>query len=364
MISEHAYAKLNLTLEVIRKREDGYHDLASIIQTVQLHDVLEFSDSETIDFECSDETLAGDDNLVLQAAETLQKVAGVRQGAKINLNKRIPVSAGLGGGSADAAATLRGLNRLWNLGLSETELVEIATEVGSDVPFLVCGGTAIVSGRGERLERLPAPEHGWFVIVSPRHSGVATRHSGATTGHSGATTGHSGVTTGHSGVITRHSDVTTGHSDVTTGHSDVITRHSREGGNPEGLREERATQYSDASKTARMFGMLSPTTHTTGSLTRKLAARMIEKGDCHPTFMFNVFQQLAPHAFTHWQETFEAFARLGASDIVLTGAGPSMFAIAPSKEVGTAWALLAKTRMGCDAFSVGLAPRIEIGADS
>ena len=315
MISEHAYAKLNLTLEVIRKREDGYHDLASIIQTVQLHDVLEFSDSETIDFECSDETLAGDDNLVLQAAETLQKVAGVRQGAKINLNKRIPVSAGLGGGSADAAATLRGLNRLWNLGLSETELVEIATEVGSDVPFLVCGGTAIVSGRGERLERLPAPEHGWFVIVLPRHSGV------------------------------------------TTGHS-------REGGNPEGLREERATQYSDASKTARMFGMLSPATHTTGSLTRKLAARMIEKGDCHPAFMFNVFQQLAPHAFTHWQETFEAFARLGASDIVLTGAGPSMFAIAPSKEVGTAWALLAKTRMGCDAFSVGLAPRIEIGADS
>ena len=322
MISEHAYAKLNLTLEVIRKREDGYHDLASIIQTVQLHDILEFSDSETIDFECSDETLAGDDNLVLQAAETLQKVAGVRQGAKITLNKRIPVSAGLGGGSADAAATLRGLNRLWNLGLSETELVEIATEVGSDVPFLVCGGTAIVSGRGERLERLPAPEHGWFVIVSPRHS------------------------------------------DVTTGHSDVITRHSREGGNPEGLRDERATQYSDASKTARMFGMLSPATHTTGSLTRKLAARMIEKGDCHPAFMFNVFQQLAPHAFTHWQETFEAFARLGASDIVLTGAGPSMFAIAPSKEVGTAWALLAKTRMGCDAFSVGLAPRIEIGADS
>ena len=304
MISEHAYAKLNLTLEVIRKREDGYHDLASIIQTVQLHDVLEFSDSETIDFECSDETLAGDDNLVLQAAETLQKVARVRQGAKINLNKRIPVSAGLGGGSADAAATLRGLNRLWNLGLSETELVEIATEVGSDVPFLVCGGTAIVSGRGERLERLPAPEHGWFVIVSPRHSGVISH------------------------VIPR-----------------VTTRHSREGGNPEGLRDERATQYSDASKTTRMFGMLSPATHTTGSLTRKLAARMIEKGDCHPAFMFNVFQQLAPHAFTHWQETFEAFARLGASDIILTGAGPSMFAIAPSKEVGTC---LGSTRKDAD----------------
>ncbi len=292
MIVERAYAKLNLTLEVLRKREDGYHDLASIIQTVDLWDELVFEESDGVEFECSEESLAGDGNLVVQAAEVLRNEAGVERGARIALRKRIPVAAGLGGGSADAAATLRGVNRLWDLGLSEGELVEIGAKVGSDVPFLVSGGTALVSGRGEVLERLPAPEHEWFVIVTPDVGGLG-----------------SGVT-----------------------------------------------------KTGRLFGMLTPAMYTTGSLTRKLAARMIEKGDCHPAFMYNVFQQVAPHAFDGWQEVYTAFEQLGASDIVLTGAGPSMFGIAPSKEVGTAWALLMKARAGCDAFSVGLAPRIEIGS--
>lgn len=294
MIVEHAYAKLNLTLEVIRKRTDGYHDLATILQTVDLHDTLEFRDNEGIEFECSDASIAGDDNLVVRSAEALRKAAATSRGARISLQKRIPVAAGLGGGSADAAATLRGLNRLWELGLSENELVEIAAEVGSDVPFLICGGTALASGRGEKLESLPAPEHGWFVIVTPRNVG---------------------------------------------------------------------DDDSGLSKTARMFGMLTSTAHTTGSLTRKLAARMIEKGDCHPAFMFNVFQQVAPHTFPNWQKIHDGFAGLGASDIVLTGAGPSMFAVAPSKEVATAWALLSKARMGCEAFAVGLAPRIEVDSE-
>ena len=292
MIVENAYAKLNLTLEVIRKRTDGYHDLATILQTVDLHDTLEFSPGEGIELECSDASILDNDNLVIRSAEAIQKFAGTDQGAIISLHKRIPVSAGLGGGSADAAATLRGLNRLWTLDLSENELIDIATEVGSDVPFLVCGGTALASGRGDRLERLPAPEHGWFVIVAPNDSG------------------------GDDG--------------------------------------------SGMNKTARMFGMLTSAAHTTGSLTRKLAARMLEKGDCHPAFMFNVFQQIAPHAFPGWQKMHDGFAGLGASDIVLTGAGPSMFAVAPTKELATAWALLAKARMGCEAFAVSLMPRIKI----
>ena len=293
MIVERAYAKLNLTLEVIRKRDDGYHDLASIIQTVDLHDELEFVEGDGNEFECSDASLAGDGNLVMLTAKALRDKTGTSFGARIVLRKRIPVAAGLGGGSADAAATLRGLNRLWGLGMSEPELAQVGAEVGSDVPFLVSGGTGLVSGRGEVLERLPAPEIGRLVIVSP-------------------IVGEDG-----SGV----------------------------------------------NKTARMFGLLTPATHTTGSLTRKLAARMLDGHDCHPAFMFNVFQQLAPHAFPVWSEAYEGFARLGASDIVLTGAGPSMFAIAPSKEVGTAWALLAKARLGCEAFSVGLAPKIEVESD-
>ena len=291
MITERAYAKLNLTLEVIRKRDDGYHDLASIMQTVDLYDELEFSESEEIEFNCSDGALSSDDNLVVKAANALRETAEVQQGVKITLTKHIPVAAGLGGGSADAAATLRGLNRLWGLSLNEQQLIDVANRVGSDVPFLVSGGTAMVGGRGETLERLPPPEIGRLVIISPNLS-----------------------------------------------HDD-----------------------SEISKTARMFGMLSPATHTTGSLTRKLAARMMEGGDCHPAFMFNVFQQVAPRAFPDWQAAHDTFTRLGASDIILTGAGPSMFAIAPSKEIGTAWALVAKTRTNCEAFSVGLAPRIEIG---
>ncbi len=290
MIVERAYAKLNLTLEVIRKRDDGYHDLASIIQTVDLHDELEFLENDGIEFECLDASLTGEANLVVVAAKALRDVAGTSSGARIVLRKRIPVAAGLGGGSADAAATLRGLNRLWELGMSEPELAEVAAEVGSDVPFLVSGGTALVSGRGEVLERLPEPEIGRLVILSP------------TIGESGR----------------------------------------------------------ELNKTARMFGMLNPSMHTTGSLTRKLAARKLDGHDCHPAFMFNVFQQLAPQAFPGWREAYEGFTRLGASDIVLSGAGPSMFAIAPSKEVGTAWALLVKARLGCEAFSVGLAPRIEV----
>lgn len=292
MIVERAYAKLNLTLEVLRKREDGYHDLASIMQTVDLWDELSFEEADEIEFECSDESLSGRDNLVVRAAEILRDEVEVGRGVRVFLRKRIPVAAGLGGGSADAAAALRGLNRLWCLGLSEGELAEIGAKVGSDVPFLVSGGTAMVSGRGEVLELLPDPGIDRVVIVTPK---VGEEASGT-------------------------------------------------------------------SKTGRMFGMLSPASYTTGSLTRKLAARMVEKGDCHPAFMYNVFQQVAPHAFNGWQETYQAFDRMEASEIILTGAGPSMFAVAPNKEVGTAWALLMKARTTCDAVSVGLAPRIDIGS--
>ena len=167
MITEHAYAKLNLTLEVVGKREDGYHDLASIIQTVDLYDTLEFIEDDEIALECSDYSIAGPGNLVVKAAEALRQETGVALGARIRLTKRIPVSAGLGGGSADAAATLRGLNQLWGLNLTERRLADIGARVGSDVPFLVSGGTAFVSGRGERMDRLPTPEIGRFVVVSP-----------------------------------------------------------------------------------------------------------------------------------------------------------------------------------------------------
>ncbi len=287
MIVERAYAKINLTLEVVRKRADGYHDLTSVIQTVDLHDVLEFSDADDITLECSESLISGADNLVVKSADTLREVSGCNRGARIVLKKRIPIAAGLGGGSSDAAATLRGLNRLWKLGLKEAELTDLAARVGSDVPFLVSGGTSYVSGRGEQLEALPTPDSGRLVIATPKSP-------------------------------------------------------------------------SSQGKTAQMFGMLTPAAYTTGSLTRKLKARIEIGKDCHPAFMFNVFQSIAPQAFTGWQSVYDAFARLGAADIVLSGAGPSMFAFAPSKEVATAWALLLKRRAECDAYAVNLTPRVEV----
>ena len=312
MIVELAHAKLNLTLEVIRKRADGYHDLESVIQTVDLHDVLEFSDqSDVITFQCSDATINDAENLVVKAAETLRQVSGCDRGAGILLKKHIPIASGLGGGSADAAATLRGLNRLWRLGLSETDLIDIAAGIGSDVPFLVRGGTGYVSGRGELLEALPTPDVGRIVIATPKSS-----------------------------LIDSQVNDSQGNNEIGGSRSYAIP----------------------PAKTAHMFAMLTPAAYTTGSLTRKLKARMVHGKDCHPAFMFNVFQSLAPHAFPGWKAVHDAFTRLGATDIVLSGAGPSMFAFAPSKEVATAWSLLLPTRAQCDAFAVNPTPRIEVEA--
>ncbi len=128
MITEHAYAKLNLSLEVLGRREDGYHDVVSVMQLIELHDTLRFGPASELEVECDSEELAaeGEANLVLRAARLLQDSTGVREGARIVLWKRIPLSAGMGGGSSDAAATLRGLVRLWGLRLREDEMHYLA----------------------------------------------------------------------------------------------------------------------------------------------------------------------------------------------------------------------------------------------
>ncbi len=124
MITEQAHAKLNLSLELTGRREDGYHDIVSVMQLIDLHDVLVFRRAEGLEVECDDEDLAaeGEGNLVWKAARLLQETTGVREGAHINLLKRIPMAAGMGGGSSDAAATLRGLARLGGLHLREDEM--------------------------------------------------------------------------------------------------------------------------------------------------------------------------------------------------------------------------------------------------
>ncbi len=166
-----APAKLNLFLEVLGKRPDGYHEVETLM--VALNDFQDrlrlYEDpSEQVEMSCDDPTLpTGPTNLVMRAAERLKAAANVTRGVRIELFKQIPSQGGLAGGSSDAAATLVGLNRLWNLNLSTEELAGVAAEIGSDVSFFLHGSAAVCRGRGERVEpvTLEKPHH--FVLVCP-----------------------------------------------------------------------------------------------------------------------------------------------------------------------------------------------------
>lgn len=170
-----AHAKINLTLDVLSRRPDGYHQVEMIMQSIDLHDVVEMAPAiGEVHLTVSGVTVsAGEDNLILKAARRLQSFAPAAVGAHIHLHKEIPVAAGLAGGSTDAAVTLLGLNQLWNLGLSKPQLMEIASQLGADVPFCLLGGTALAQGIGEKLTALPqAPAYG-VVLVKPSF-GVST----------------------------------------------------------------------------------------------------------------------------------------------------------------------------------------------
>ncbi len=168
-----APAKVNLYLKVLGRREDGYHQIVSLMQMVGLYDLLTLRQNDSgITIEVEDAPLSADrSNLVVRAAEALQQAAFSSsrrsKGVSIRLVKRIPIAAGLGGGSSDAAATLIGLNRLWSLGWSRRRLSELGARLGSDVPFFLYGPTAWVSGRGEEIEPAPPVDGGWIVLVNP-----------------------------------------------------------------------------------------------------------------------------------------------------------------------------------------------------
>ena len=174
MITESAFAKLNLTLDVLDRRPDGYHDLRSIMQTVSVRDdiTLELDTHEPWRLECDREGIPTDEtNLAWQAAELyLQELDKHVDGLGIHITKRIPAKAGLAGGSADAAAVLRALNRAFDAPLSLPALAELGARLGSDVPFCVLGGTALAEGRGERITQLPPAPQMTYVICKPELS--------------------------------------------------------------------------------------------------------------------------------------------------------------------------------------------------
>ena len=240
-----------------------------------MHDVLTVQSAPELSVTCDDPELPGESNLALLAAEALCRYTGERRGAHIHVSKNIPVAAGLGGGSADAAAALRALNRLWETGLSDSQLQEIAAGVGSDVPFLVNGGTALVQGRGEDVKLLPNANLDWLLLASPKST-------------------------------------------------------------IEG-------------KTALMFSRMDPFMYTRGVLSHKLAGRIIGGGDVPEEFFFNVFRPIVRDVFPGWSEPHDRLVSFGAREVFVSGAGPTMFALPPSREIGVAWQLLLEQR-GIRAF--------------
>lgn len=169
-----AHAKINLMLNVLGSRPDGYHEIETIMQTLDLYDIVAIAVSPNIEIEVVGADLPdGSENLAYQAADILRNYVGYSGGVKIKLIKRIPLAAGLAGGSADAAAVLRGLNKFWGLGLELKELAVLGARIGSDVPFCVQNGTALVRGRGEIVSLLPDLPSLGVVLVKPSF-GVST----------------------------------------------------------------------------------------------------------------------------------------------------------------------------------------------
>ena len=283
MITVRAHAKINLTLEVLGRRDDGYHDIASILQTVSLHDTLTFDEADGITLDCDRPELATPHNLVLRAAHLLRDTTGVSSGAAIGLRKKIPIAAGLGGGSSDAAATLLALNRLWGIELTREDLLPLAAGIGSDVPFFLYGGTGRVFGRGERVQPLPPTDLEWAVVLTPK--------------------------------------------------------------------------IELPNKTATMFSKIGPMSYTNGGLTRKLAARLSSKGDTPPQFLFNAFDDVAKEAITGLEAYWDTFHVLGAREIHLCGAGPSLYAPVSTKHHATAIQLMLQHRHGWEAHLVSMVDR-------
>lgn len=173
-ITRKAYAKINLGLDVLRKRPDGYHEMKMIMQTVGIYDVLTFqkSGSRTKEPEISilldnAELPADKNNLIYKAAMLIMQTYGIEEGVEITLNKNIPIAAGMAGGSSDAAAVFHGLNELFGLSMSLEDMKKLGVKIGADVPYCIVGGTALSEGIGEILTPLPAPPEAVLLIAKP-----------------------------------------------------------------------------------------------------------------------------------------------------------------------------------------------------
>jgi len=268
LISEIAPAKINLTLEIIGERNDGYHEILSLMQTIDLCDYLTFHKNPWLQIIPEyhnlpiGDNLPGFDrnnylakNLVYKTAEALKKRTGYKLGAVIELKKSIPSSAGLGGGSSDAAATLRGLNKLWNLKLSIDELAQVGAEVGSDVPFFVYGGTCVVSGRGEIVKPIKPLKPKWILLI--------------------------------------------------------------------------LLPYNIKDKTKKLYSSVNENDFTNGSFTKKFieCINNDEKNCIINSFIFNSFEKVFSSLYEDYKKWIKDFEDIGVSPLHLAGSGPSIYFI-------------------------------------
>lgn len=262
-----APAKVNLTLEVLGTRSDGYHEIRSVMQTVSLCDTLRFSLNSGIEFRANIPDWLPERSLVSQAVEMLQKESHHHPGISIELTKSIPWPSGLGGDSSDAAATLLGLNRLWQMNLSLEKLLEMAAGLGSDVSFFLYGGTAIAEGRGELVAPLVSLPHMWFVFLMPP----------------------------------------------------VSRRPGKTGQLYSNLREK---YYNDGEKTEGLIAVL------TGEEEMALCLNEVGMPDVdYADFLFNTFENVAFDFFGGLRECRERFLTTGARKVRLAGSGPALFTV-------------------------------------
>ncbi len=172
-----ANAKVNLSLDVVRRREDNYHDLEMIMQEIDLADKIFIKeiDADEIRVLCNRDDIPTDEtNIVYKISYTIKNRFNIDKGLEIKIDKNIPIAAGLGGGSADAAATIKGLNKLWNLNMSEQDMIDISKPLGADIPFCIIGGTAVARGIGDKLTKISGLKETMILLVNPE-IGVSTK---------------------------------------------------------------------------------------------------------------------------------------------------------------------------------------------
>ncbi|WP_130805564.1 4-(cytidine 5'-diphospho)-2-C-methyl-D-erythritol kinase [Senegalia massiliensis] len=168
-LKRHAYAKINLSLDVLKKRDDGYHEVEMIMQQVDLHDILTFEEIESgIEIICNDKRVPTDkSNLIYKAYEVIKQKYSINKGVRIYLEKNIPIAAGLAGGSSDAAQTLIGISKLWNLQINDIELMEMGVSIGADIPFCIFGGTGFARGIGEDISEITSFKNNIILLAKP-----------------------------------------------------------------------------------------------------------------------------------------------------------------------------------------------------